>query len=619
MSYDPVQLLSERFVAAIAKVVPQAVGGAAGGNADPLITASRNPKLGDFQCNAAMPLGKLLGRPPRELALELVRAVDVSGVAEPLTEASVAGPGFINISLLRPALNELLGRLDTPGLGVERPATPETVVVDLCGVNLAKQMHVGHLRSTIIGDCLARVLERLGQRVIRQNHVGDWGLPIAMVTSKLAEMQERGEDLSTLRLDRLEKLYKNAQKDADADEKGLAAVRTYGLGPKAAAELEEQVAGATEALGRAKQTLLKLQSHDPATMALWRKIVDITMTECLKTCERLNTIVTAEHSAGESAYATELAGLVADLESRGVAETDQGALVVHVQGLEEPCLVRKSDGGFLYATTDLAAIRRRVRTLGASRVIYCVDARQSLHFRQVFGAAVKAGYATRGDGTLASLEHAAFGTVLGEDGKPLKTRSGENVKLSDLIDEAVGRAEKTVAEKSPELPEAERRAVAEAVGVAAIKFADLSSDRVKDYVFSYDRMLAFEGQTGPYLLYALVRIRSIFRKAGMVSGGAGVPPAIGFAITTPEEKALALALLRYPGVLKSVAQSLEPHRLCGYLYELAQAFSAFFTNCPVLQAPDEPTKLARLRLCGLTERVLADGLTTLGVRLVERM
>jgi len=616
-SFDPVQILAERFLRAIAKVVPQAHG------ADPLISASRNPKLGDFQCNAAMPLGKLLGKPPRELALELVKAVDLAGVAEPLTEASVAGPGFINITLSRPTLNALLGELDTPELGIRPPTNPETVVVDLCGVNLAKQMHVGHLRATIIGDCLARTLERLGLNVIRQNHVGDWGLPIAMVTTKLAQMQARGEDLSTLRLDRLEQLYKNAQKEGDADEKGLAAVRRFDLGPKAAAELEEQVGGATEAIALAKQTLLKLQTHEPATMALWQRIVDITMTECLRTCARLNTIVTAEHSAGESAYATELAGLVADLESRHVAVTDQGALVVHVEGLEEPCLVRKTDGAYLYATTDLAAIRRRVQTFRASRIIYCVDARQGLHFKQVFAAAAKAGYTTLpGTHAQASLEHAAFGSVMGEDGKPLKTRSGENVKLIDLIEEAVARAERTVAEKNPDLPEAERRSVAEAVGVAAIKFADLSSDRVKDYVFSYDRMLAFEGQTGPYLLYALVRIRSIFRKAAAAdaaSGTAVAAPAAAFSITTLEEKTLALALLRYPSVLRGVAQHLEPHRLCGYLYELAQAFSGFFTNCPVLQAPDEATKLARLRLCGLTERVLADGLTTLGVRLVERM
>ncbi len=615
MSYDPVQILSERFSAAIAAAYPHLAG------SDPHISASRNPKFGDFQCNAAMNLAKQLGTPPpqpREVAKAILAKVDLGDIALPLTEQSIAGPGFINISLRPDSLPKLLKALDTPGLGVESVGTGRTVVVDLCGVNLAKQMHVGHLRATIIGDTLARVFARLGYNTIRQNHVGDWGLPIAMVTDRLILLAKRGEDISKLDLDALEKLYKDSKREADADERGLAAVRRFNLGPKAAAELEEQVAGASEAMARAKQTLIKLQTHDPETMRFWQRIVDVTMTECIRACERLNTIVRREDTAGESSYAEELVGIVTDLEKRGVAEVSEGALVIRVPGFDEPCLIRKSDGAYLYATTDLAGIRRRVQKFNAERVVYAVDARQGLHFKLVFGAALRAGYTTRlGASEPSPLDHAAFGMVLGEDGKPFKTRSGDNVKLSDLIDEAVTRAESVVAEKNPELSAAERRDVADAVGVAAIKYADLSNDRVKDYVFSFDRMLAFEGNTGPYLLYALVRIRQIFQKAAgqsvRIDSGAPV------VIAALSEKTLALTLLRYPGVVRAVASSLEPHRLCQYLYDVAQAFSTFYSECHVLNADDEPTRQSRLHLCRIAERVLADGLGLLGIRTLDRM
>ena len=646
MAYDPVQILAERFSAAIGAAFPAAP------STDPQITASRNPAFGDFQCNAAMSLAKAAGKPPREVAKALLQLVDLSGLAEPLTEASIAGPGFINITLRRDALAGLLDALDTPALGIEPIPGTHTVVVDLCGVNLAKQMHVGHLRATIIGDSLARILERLGYTVVRQNHVGDWGLPIAMVTDRLMQLAAGGEDIDRLDLDALERLYKDAKAEADADERGLAAVRKFNLGPKAAAELEEQVAGASEAMARAKRTLLKLQNHDPETVRFWQRIVDVTMTECVRTCARLNTIVRLEDTAGESSYAEELAGLVADLERRGVAEISEGALVIRVPGFEEPCLIRKTDGAFLYATTDLAGIRRRVRTFGAERVVYAVDARQALHFKLVFGAAAKAGFTTRpgaagaGDSMggvatsladkppvppIATLEHAAFGMVLGEDNRPFKTRSGENVKLSSLIDEAVERALVVVEQKIAEARQTaaaharpfaepsmeEKRNIADAVGVAAVKYADLSNDRIKDYVFSFDRMLAFEGNTGPYLLYALVRVRQIFQRAQ--EQGVRIDPGAPVAIGAPQEKTLALTLLRYPGTLRAVGTSLEPHRLCNYLYELAQAYSTFYNECHVLNAPDEPTRQSRLHLCRLVERIMADGLGLLGIRLLDRM
>lgn len=589
---------------------------------DPLITGSKMAKLADFQSNGAMALGKKLGKNPREVAAAIVKHVDVADIAEPLTEQSIAGPGFINIKLRSDALAMLVTRMDGATLGVPVPEVKETAVVDLCGVNLAKQMHIGHLRAVIIGDAIARLFERLGHNAVRQNHVGDWGLPIAMVTAKLKQLSDAKKiDMATLSLDSMEKLYKLSQLECAAEERGLAMARKYRMGPKVIAELEAQVEGAKEAMAHAKQTLVKLQAHEPGVFAIWQRISDITMHACLDTCAALHANVKPEHSAGESSYALELGPVVEDLTSRGIAEESEGALIVRVEGLEEPCIIRKSDGGYLYATTDVAAIRRRVQKLGGTHVIYCVDARQSLHFKQVFGAAHRAGYdinlATKKP---AKMDHAGFGMVLGDDGRPFKTRSGENVKLMDVINEAIRRAAAVVNERSRELPEPERARVAEAVGVAALKYADLSNDRVKDYVFSFDRMLAFEGNTGPYLLYALVRTRSIQRKATAeraIQPGTwtNAPIAIG----EPAEKTLALTLLRYPGVLASAAEALEPHRICNYIYDLAGTFSSFFDQCPVLKAPDDATMLSRLRLCALTERVLADGLTTLGLPTLERM
>ncbi|MBZ0172663.1 MAG: arginine--tRNA ligase, partial [Phycisphaerales bacterium] len=569
-------------------------------------------------CNAAMSLGKRLGVNPREAAARMIEHIDLGGLAEPFTPGSIAGPGFINITLKPDAIADLLSNLDTPDLGLRAPESPETVVVDLCGVNLAKQMHVGHLRSTVIGDTVARLFERLGHTVIRQNHVGDWGLPIAMVTAKLKAESDAGRiDLDAVTLDQLNRLYREAQLECSADRKGLAAVRRFDLGPKAEAELEEQVASAEDSLANAKSTLIRLQSHDPEIEVIWRRIERTTMTVCLDVCRRLHTRIGERDSAGESSYATELAGLVEDLESRGVAEPSEGALVVRVEGVAEPCLIRKGDGGFLYATTDLAAIRRRVQRFGASRVIYCVDARQSFHFRLVFAAAREAGYTGLPGGAHADLEHAAFGTVLGEDNKPLKTRSGENVKLEHLVDESVARARAALADRQTELDDPD--AVAEAVGITAIKYADLSTERSKDYVFSFDRMVSFEGNTGPYLLYARARLNRIFDKAADKGVDAASSSSSPFSIAEPEERALALLLLRYPATIRGAAASLEPHRVCSYMYDLAVAFSRFYDKCHVLNADDDVTRLARLRLCGLTRRVLSDGLETLGLPVVDRM
>ncbi len=628
MSFDPMVKLRERFAGAIARAFPGVEG-------DPAIAPSRQAALGDFQSNAAMAIAKRVGKNPREVAKAIVSCLDLGDLAERIDESSIAGPGFINIRLRGEALSRALSAMDGPDLGVARAGAPQTIVVDLLGVNLAKQMHVGHLRSPIIGDAIARTLERQGHRVIRQNHVGDWGLNIAMVVSRVMDLEAAGKlRLKDLTLDDLDAHYKAAQAACQRDAKGLDAVRRLGLGPKAEAELSAQVEGAEAAFARAKETLVRLQAKEPATYAAWLAIAEITMSACLAAARRLHVNVTADHSAGESSYADELKPMVDELLSRGIAEHDQGAVIVRVEGaiagpegtayggIKEPCLIRKSDGGYLYATTDVAAIRRRVQKLGADRLVYVIDARQNLHLRQVFAAAARAGYATcPRTGKVALMEHAAFGAVLGEDGRPFKTRTGESVNLRSLIDEAVERAYAAVKARAGEdapASDQDLRARAEAIGVAAMKYADLCNDRVKDYGFSFDRMLAFEGNTGPYLLYALVRTKSIFRKAA--DRGVSFDPArASFAVREPAEKNLALALLRYASALEGVAGALEPHRLCSYVYELAGAFSAFFDQCPVLAAPDEPTRQSRLKLCDLTARVLGDGLGVLGLPTVERM
>lgn len=615
LSIDPAETLDARFRDAILAAFPDLPPG----EIETHVAASRQPKLGDFQCNAAMPLAKRLGRNPREVAAAIVERLDLSGVAEPIGPGDVAGPGFINVRLLGEALADGLRRLDTDRLGIDAPEHPMTVVVDLCGVNLAKQMHIGHLRSTVIGDAIARLYERLGHAVLRQSHVGDWGLPIAMVVQRLIEMEDAGADVSAIGLDELNTIYRQAQADCRAERGAVALLAKVGGHPKAEAELEARIADADERAERARRRLVLLQSGDERSLGAWRRVYDVTMSECLRTCARLRANVTDAHTAGESTYRDELAGVVEDLIARGVAEEDGGALVVRVDGIKEPCIVRKRDGGFLYATTDLAAIRRRVSVLGGRRVVYCVDARQALHFRQVFGAARRAGYDLTPDGAHADLVHAAFGNVLGDDNRPLKTRSGENVKLADVIDEAVERAARVVAERSPDLPEGERRAIAEAVGVAALKYTDLSTERIKDYVFSFDRMLAFEGDTGPYLLYALVRTRSILRKGAEAGADPASVASAPLVLEEPAERALALTLLRYPGAVLGASEGHEPSRLCAYAYTLSGAFSTFFDQCPVLRADTPERRLSRLRLCSITARVLQDALDTLGIPTVERM
>jgi len=612
---DPAAILDARFTDAIHAAVPDL----------PVeqikthITPSRQPKFGDFQSNCAMPVAKRFKMQPRELAAKIIEHLDVTGIAEPVTDANIAGPGFINVTLLPEAISSSLGAMDNDQLGINTPDNPPTVVVDVCGVNLAKQMHVGHLRSTVIGDAIARLYERMGYKVIRQSHVGDWGLPIAMVVEQLITIEDQGTDLSTLTLAELNAMYKVVQAKCKAETKALELIMKVGGHAKAEIELNERIADANASMEKAKARLVNLQSGDKRSVAVWQRIYDITMTACLSTCQRLHTKITDEHSAGESTYRDELAPLVDDLIDRNIAIEDDGALIVKCDGIKEPTIIRKRDGGFLYATTDLAAIKRRINTLGGDIVVYVVDSRQSLHFKQVFAAAHKAGYDKTDTGTEAKLFHAMFGTVLGQDNKPLKSRSGENLNLTDLLDEAFARASATVAEKNPDMSETDRAPIAEAVAMAAVKYADLSTERIKDYVMNFDRMLAFEGDTGPYLLYALVRIRSIFRKADELNIDTSNIANAPFQLIEPSEKALSLMLLRYPSLIEAAGQSCEPNRLCSFVYDLASAYSSFFDKCPVLKNDNEALHNSRLRLCQLTGRVLADALETLGIPTVERM
>lgn len=586
------------------------------GDVDPALKESANPKFGDFQANFAMSLAKSLGRPPREVAQCVVDRIndDTRALCE---QFEIAGPGFVNIRLRSQALADCLASMDNPTLGVPDAHQAHTVAVDLCGVNVAKQMHVGHLRATIIGDTIARLFERLGWRVYRQNHLGDWGLPIAMV---IASMRRARVDLNTISLDDLNAAYRRAQADGRSDDAGLAAAIATGAGPHRIAELEEQQTGAKAALADAHETLRKLQSGDAAVVADWQKLIDVTMHEVYETAATLGVDLQPSHNRGESFFRDRLAPTIDAFVEAGLATQDAGALVVRFPDRERPLLIRKSDGTSLYATTDLAAARYRIQDLGAQLVVYCVDARQRDHFKDVFDAVRMIGWTRLADGPDAQLVHVPFGAVLGADKRPLKTRSGENVTLKSLLDEACARGCREVHARaeSPDSPthgftKAQLDAIGCAVGIAAVKYADLSGDVGRDYLFDLDRMVSFEGDTGPYAQYAHARIAGILAKAGSTGAGAALR------LDAPQERALALALLRYPRALQGAASSLAPNRLAAYIYELANIFNAFYQACPVLRSNDDATRECRLRLCDITRRVLRDALAVMGISAPERM
>ncbi len=611
-SVDPIALLDQRFRLAIATSL-----GDPALDVDPVIKPSQNPQFGDFQANCAMALAKSRGMNPRELAQRIVDHLDLAGVA---LKPEIAGPGFINVRLDPAALSASLASMDGPDLGVPHIAKTWGVTIDLCGVNVAKQMHVGHLRATIIGDCLARVFERLGRVVHRENHLGDWGLPIAMT---LASLRRDRVDLDSLSITDLNRAYQGVQGAAKSDEAGLAAAIASGAGPHRVIELSLQCDDARLVIEDAKRTLVQLQSGEPSLVRDWTKLIDCTMREVFSTVAILNVKLGPEHSRGESFFRERLGGVISSFVQSGLGKEDRGAIVVPFTDRERPLLIRKSDGGFLYATTDLAALRFRVQELLSDRVVYVVDARQRDHFKDVFDAAALIGWDRLPDGTKAAITHLGFGAVLGKDKRPLKTRSGENFTLIDLLNEAVERGTDEVTRRSGDpnapthgLSSAELASIGRAVGIAAVKYADLSSEVTRDYVFDLDRMIAFEGDTGPYVQYAHARISSILAKSGIPDASI---TATTFSVTEPAERQLALHLLRYGGMVCEAADALEPNRICAYLQTLANLFNSFYQSCPVLKADNPTTRLARLRLCDLTRRTLEDGLGLLGIESPPRM
>jgi len=526
---------------------------------DPELRPATRPQFGHYQSNVALRLAKSEGRPPREVAARLVEQIDLADLCEPL---EIAGPGFVNLRIRADVLARVADEvLNDPHGGINQAAVPQRVVIDYSSPNAAKQMHVGHLRSTIIGDCFTRVLRAAGHTVIPQNHLGDWGRQFGMMVEQLVD---EGLDASTLDLPGAEALYQRANAHLNDSE---------------------------EFAARARDRVVALQAGDAETLRIWRQIIDISLAGFNATYRRMNVLLTDADVAGESIYNADLPVVAADLESRGIAVVDDGALVVFVDGFPAPAMIRNRQGGYGYDCTDLAAVRHRVGDLGADRLIYVVGTPQQFHFDLVFAVSRKAGYLP----PEVSAEFVGFGQVLGADGKKFSTREGTAVTLNSLLDAAEEQA-------------------APAIALAAIKYADLSSGLQKDYAFDVERMVATTGDTGPYLQYAHARATQILRKAE-AEGYAVGPISV---LTEPEEQTLALLLSRFGEVVDSVAETLQPHRLCGYLYELAGALSVFYEKCPVLKSEGE-VRASRLGLCLATKQVIARGLDLLGIQAPDRM
>lgn len=561
---------------------------AAGAPADcePQVRQSAKVQFGDYQANGVMAVAKKLGMAPRQLAEQVLSHLDLNGIA---SKVEIAGPGFINIFLDPAFLADNVNRaLQSERLGVATPQV-QTIVVDYSAPNVAKEMHVGHLRSTIIGDASVRTLEFLGHKVIRANHVGDWGTQFGMLIAYLEKQQQ--ENAGEMALADLEGFYRKAKKHYDEDEAFAERARSY---------------------------VVKLQGGDEYFLQMWRKLVDITMSQNQITYDRLNVTLTRDDVMGESLYNPMLPGIVADLKAKGLAVESEGATVVFLdeyknkEGEPMGVIIQKKDGGYLYTTTDIACAKYRYETLHADRVLYYIDSRQHQHLMQAWTIVRKAGYVPDS----VPLEHHMFGMMLGKDGKPFKTRAGGTVKLADLLDEALERARRLVAEKNPEMSADELENLAKVVGIGAVKYADLSKNRTTDYVFDWDNMLAFEGNTAPYMQYAYTRVLSVFRKAGIDENALTDAPVV---IAEDREAQLAARLLQFEETLSVVAREGTPHVMCAYLYDLAGLFSGFYEHCPILSAESEATRNSRLKLALLTAKTLKLGLDTLGIETVERM
>jgi len=571
--------LEERIAAAL-----EAAGAPAGSQA--LVGAATRPEFGDYQANGVMAVAKAMKTNPRQLATEVVAKLDLEDVAE---SVDIAGPGFINVKLKKEWLDVYLNEaLADERLGVPEVKKAQKVVLDYSHPNLAKEMHVGHLRSTIIGDAIARTLEFLGDEVIRHNHVGDWGTQFGMLIAYMDRLEAEGEDTSAELAD-LEVFYQSSRKLFDGDEAFANTAREY---------------------------VVRLQGGDEHVRGVWQRFIEESLKHCEEVYEKLGVTLAREDVRAESAYNDDLVTVVEDLRDKGLLRESQGAQCVFLDEFKNkdgeitPVIIQKSDGGYLYATTDLSAVRYRASEVRAERVLYIVDARQALHLRQVFAVSRAAGYAPDS----CSLEHHPFGTMLGNDGKPFKTRTGGTVKLMDLLREAEDRALVLVGEKNPDLDESERREIARVVGIGSVKYADLSLSRTTDYIFNWEKMLSFEGNTAPYLLYSYARVKSIFRRAEIDEETIGGTIGIG----EKAERALGVKIVQFGEIVEGVSRECYPNLLCNYLYELAELYMKFYETCPVLRA-DEPVRSSRLLLCKLTAKVIARGLGLLGIGTVERM
>ncbi|MGL6333009.1 arginine--tRNA ligase [Proteus mirabilis] len=560
---------------------------AAGAPADsePLVRQSAKVQFGDYQANGVMGAAKKMGIPPRQLAEKILEHLDITDIAD---KVEIAGPGFINI-FLSPVwvAQQAEFALADEHLNITK-VTPETIVIDYSSPNVAKQMHVGHLRSTIIGDASARTLSFLGHNVIRANHLGDWGTQFGMLIAYLEKKQN--ENAADMALADLEEFYREAKKCYDEDEVFAERARNY---------------------------VVRLQGGDEYCRTMWRKLVDITMQQNQLTYQRLNVTLTEDDIMGESLYNPMLPGIVADLKAKGLAVESEGATVVFLdeyknkEGEPMGVIIQKKDGGYLYTTTDIACAKYRHEQLHANRVLYYIDSRQHQHLMQAWTIVRKAGYIPDS----MSLEHHMFGMMLGKDGRPFKTRSGGTVRLTDLLDEAHERALTLIREKNPDMDEEELNNIARVVGIGAVKYADLSKNKTTDYIFDWDLMLSFEGNTAPYMQYAYTRVASIFKRAEIDESALTQP----ISLTQPHEKQLALRLVQFDETITQVAREGTPHVMCAYLYDLAQSFSGFYENCPILSAEDDNVRQSRLKLARLTARTLKQGLETLGIETVDRM
>ncbi len=621
-----VDMLEERVSAVMAEIAHRQCAA--------MVRPVTDARFGDYQANGVMALAKDMKTEPRKLAEEVVKNLDVDDICEP---PEIAGPGFINLRLKADFIADRLLEINADSenqLSIEQTSRPKTVVVDFSGPNIAKQMHVGHLRSTIIGDCICRLLEFLGHKVTRQNHIGDWGTQMGIVVNAMYE-KSFDDPVRRNELQTLLQMYPNLIRRgndypafADAFRKKFSDLLHLNLDDlesyyRRGIEREKEDPKVAE---ENRKYTLDLQNGRPVANYFWEEAKKITLDTCIDLYKKLAVTLKEEHTRGESEYNDELPGVVEEIGNKGLAKESDGAVCVFPKGFKNkegaplPFIIQKSDGAYLYATTDLAALRYRIDELKADKIVYVTDARQKLHFEMLFTVGQMAGWA----GENVEFVHVMFGSVLGENGKPLKTRSGENVKLKELLGEAVERAKQIVEEKNPDLSREQKAEIAKAVGIGAVKYADYSNNRTSDYIFSFDKMLAMDGNTAPYMQYAYARIKSIERKAqsrdvDIETELADLKKLKELNLTELSELDLAKQLIRYGEAIEAAAADYRPNYLTAYLYELAQKFSAFYTNCPVLDAgPDKrPT---RLLLCDLTAKTIRHGLSELlGIEVVEQM